>query len=102
MGLRDCAAGCTTLRLSRARIPFVALVATPHARGGGAGGRPPPPRSPPVRVDDTSTDGPEFSPPPPRLVAARGPKTADQLDDPVAMMRGALEMAAAVKAGVPF
>ena len=28
--------------------------------------------------------------------------TADQLDDPVAMMRGALEMAAAVKAGVPF
>ena len=28
--------------------------------------------------------------------------TADQLDDPVAMMRGALEMAAAVKARVPF
>jgi len=28
--------------------------------------------------------------------------TVDQLNDPVAMMRGALEMAAAVKAGVPF
>ena len=28
--------------------------------------------------------------------------TADQLDDPMVMMRGALEVAAAVKAGVPF
>ena len=31
-----------------------------------------------------------------------GTVDVSQLDDPVAMMRGALEMAAAVKAGAPF
>ena len=45
---------------------------------------------------------PRISAPGSRSTDAAAAYESNQLDDPVAMMRGALEMAAAVKAGVTF